>query len=98
MVYPLQYLQANGIVHQDLNLENVLIDGSTGRIKITDFSQAMLIDALNQHSGLVGLTGVNSSHSPELIKSTEKACSKSDVFALGAILYQMAANKPPFSG
>ena len=58
----------------------------------------MLVEALNQHSGLVSVTGVNASHSPELIKNNEKACSKSDIFALGAIAYQMATNKPPFSG
>lgn len=46
MVYPVKYLNDNGIVHKDLKADNIFVD-NMGRIKITDYSKVILVESLN---------------------------------------------------
>ncbi|CAK8054220.1 Stk1 family PASTA domain-containing Ser/Thr kinase [Eupransor demetentiae] len=84
-----------GIIHRDLKPQNVLID-THGQVKITDFGIAMAKESqdLTQTNTVIG-----SVHyiSPEQTRG-EGASVKSDIYALGVILYQMLTNRVPYEG
>jgi serine/threonine protein kinase len=77
-----------GIFHKDLNPGNVLIDGS-GKVKIIDFGLSTFDDTLKT----VGTPGYLS---PEQLKWGLKSDRRSDIYALGIILYEMVDDHNPF--
>ncbi len=90
-----------GIIHRDLKPENIFITRD-GRVKILDFGLAKLarpadegatIDAELTSAGMV--LGTVGYMSPEQVKG-EAADARSDIFALGAILYEMLSGVRPF--
>ena len=99
MVDAISYMHESGIIHRDLKPENILIDKNF-RLQITDFGTAKLLD--KDDSGNYPLdtransfVGTAEYVSPELLN--DKYCGKAaDVWALGCIVYQMIAGKPPF--
>jgi serine/threonine protein kinase len=84
-----------GIIHRDLKPENVSVTG-TGTVKLMDFGLARI-------SGKTRLTqqgtfmGTLSYLAPEIILGQE-ASPSSDLYALGVMLYEMSAGRPPFEG
>jgi eukaryotic-like serine/threonine-protein kinase len=96
---------SRGVVHRDLKPENVFLT-SDGQIKILDFGLAKLTDVpegeLIEAATLTatdpGLAvGTAGYMSPEQARG-KKADSRSDVFALGAILYELLSGHPAFGG
>lgn len=88
---------AEGVVHRDLKPQNVLIDGA-GNAFISDFGLAKssdLGDANLTHAGM--LTGTPKYMSPEQVEG-KPADQRSDLYALGLILYEMVTGKLPFTG
>jgi eukaryotic-like serine/threonine-protein kinase len=93
-----------GIVHRDLKPENLFVTRE-GRVKILDFGLAKLIQAEDpgRASSLPTATepgvvmGTLGYMSPEQIKA-EPADGRSDIFALGVILYEMLSGQRPFHG
>jgi serine/threonine protein kinase len=89
------------IVHRDLKPENILI-GPDGRVRVVGFGLAAVTQA---ESALAGLKGVGSGTtlgspaymSPEQVKGVPPE-TRSDVFTLGAILFEMVTGTRPFAG
>ena len=83
------------VVHRDIKPENVLID-SDGRVKILDFGLAKLRGA-TQLTDEKSTLGTVYYMSPEQTRSAE-VDHRSDIFSVGAVLYEMIAGQVPFSG
>jgi hypothetical protein len=87
---------AQGLIHRDIKPGNILLEPPSGRVKLTDFGLARVIDDVKlTRTGFV--SGTPMYMSPEQTMG-ENADARSDLFSLGAILYEMAAGQPPFGG
>lgn len=90
----LMAIHENGIIHRDLKPSNVLV-GESGVLKISDFGVA--------RQGLSTLTGINEAvgsaafMSPEMWRGDE-VTSAADLYALGALIVQLATGVIPFKG
>ncbi len=92
----LSYAHRHGVVHRDVKPGNVLIT-SDGQVKVTDFGIARAIGTDEQvtQTGLV--MGTATYFSPEQAQGLG-VDGRSDLYALGVVLYEMATGRPPFTG
>lgn len=93
----LVYLHTNGVVHRDLKPENVIIE-SDGTMKLLDFGIA-LDDAARRITwfGLSATLGTPDYMAPEQI-SGRRGDVRTDIYALGSMLFEMLTGEPPFVG
>jgi serine/threonine-protein kinase len=93
----LDNLHKHGVVHRDLKPENIMVcDGD--RIKIIDFGIALKEDARRiTQVGITPALGTPDYISPEQVMG-KHGDQRSDVYALGAMLYEMLTGQPPFMG
>jgi serine/threonine protein kinase len=93
----LDYMHKHGVVHRDLKPENIMVDGED-RIKLIDFGIAMKEDARRlTFAGPSPLLGTPDYISPEQVKG-QRGDQRSDIYALGTMLYEMLTGETPFSG
>jgi len=91
------YMHAQGVVHRDLKPENILIDGD-GHVKIMDFGIALDESARRlTWSGLSSTIGTPDYMAPEQV-SGRRGDVRTDIYALGTILYEMLISQLPYSG
>jgi len=93
----LEYLHNHGVAHRDLKPENVMVDGQD-RIKLIDFGIAAKTGARRITFGKFSqLMGTPEYISPEQV-SGKRGDGRSDIFALGVMLFEMLTAKTPFPG
>src|SRR5436305_10393567 len=97
----LQYAHENGVIHRDIKPENILL--SRGHALVTDFGIAKLMEERGSAEGpaLTGAgiaVGTAAYMSPEQASGDKRIDPRSDVYSLAAVLYEMLAGEPPFTG
>lgn len=91
----LAHVHAAGLVHRDVKPQNILLD-SEDRAQITDFGIAIGPD-WTRVTRVGAIVGSSRYMSPEQIQS-RPLDGRSDIYALGLVLYEMLAGKPAFDG
>jgi serine/threonine protein kinase len=93
----LEYIHKNGVVHRDLKPENIMLDPQDG-IKLIDFGIASQAGAKRlTYAGFTQALGSPDYISPEQVKG-KRGDARSDLYAVGIMLYEMLSGKTPFSG
>jgi eukaryotic-like serine/threonine-protein kinase len=97
----LHYAHEAGIVHRDVKPANILLCPD-GRVKVADFgiAKAAVADAASADWDLTGtgmVVGTAKYLSPEQFEGKE-VDRRTDVYALGVVLYEMLCGRPPFTG
>ena len=94
----LDYAHRQGVVHRDVKPENILL--SDGHARVADFGVARAVAAAGGEAlTKTGLAvGTVTYMSPEQASGATAVDGRSDIYSLGAVLYEMLAGEPPFSG
>jgi serine/threonine-protein kinase len=91
----LAYAHDRGFVHRDIKPENILLSG--GHALVADFGIARALGSVEQRLPTGG-TGTPAYMSPEQITGESPVDQRTDIYALGCVLYEMLGGEPPFGG
>ena len=92
----LQALHKNGIIHCNLKPSNILID-EYGNVKICDFKKSLKVSTMNANLIKKNKTAMTPCYTaPELFQEEGMYSFKSDLWALGCIMYELAVGQVPF--
>jgi serine/threonine protein kinase len=94
MAAALDYVHSRGIIHRDLKPANILFD-LYGNAYLSDFGIAHLTEASVALTG-TGMIGTPSYMSPEQARGDKDIDGRSDIYAMGAILFEMLSGKQPY--
>ncbi len=92
------YAHEHGILHRDIKPGNILLD-QKGEPHLTDFGLARLIETESTVTRTMEVLGTPSYMAPEqAVGNNDAVSSVTDVYGLGAVLYQLMTGQPPFAG
>src|SRR6266478_4016301 len=92
------YAHQHGILHRDIKPGNILLDRK-GEPQLTDFGLARLVETESTMTRTLDVLGTPSYMAPEqAVGNTAAVSSVTDVYGLGAVLYQLLTGQPPFAG
>jgi len=90
-------IHQNGIIHRNLKPENVLVHPVTGKVKITDFSEAVHFSMNSENSAMFSALPENSEYMPpeQIVRVKGAADYRSDFYSLGVLFYEMLTGQLP---
>ncbi|HET8836032.1 MAG TPA: serine/threonine-protein kinase [Gemmatimonadales bacterium] len=98
VVDALAYAHRNGVVHRDIKPDNILL--SEGHAVVTDFGVAKAVTASSGGASLTSLgvaLGTPAYMAPEQAAADPHVDHRADIYAVGALAYEMLAGRPPFT-
>src|SRR5436190_16745013 len=92
------YAHEHRILHRDIKPGNILLDAK-GEPHLTDFGLARLVESESTMTRTLDVLGTPSYMAPEQAMGNNAAISSAtDIYGLGAVLYQLLTGQPPFAG
>src|SRR5437667_8586053 len=92
------YAHEHGILHRDIKPGNILLDAK-GDPHLTDFGLARLVETESTVTRTLEVLGTPSYMAPEqAVGNNARVTSATDIYGLGAVLYQLLTGHPPFAG
>ncbi|MEE8361389.1 MAG: protein kinase, partial [Gemmatimonadales bacterium] len=94
----LDYAHRHGVIHRDIKPENILLHD--GRALVADFGIALAVTSAGETRMTETGMSLGTPHymSPEQAMGERELHAQSDVYALGAVVYEMLVGEPPFTG